>query len=211
MLLILLAISLSLDALAVSFSYGLRGVYIPLASRLIICLLSTLYFAAACLFGHTMQQLLPGALARFFSIALLAALCVWMTIQTLLTPRPDQQLRARRTLASWSLRSLGVTITIIRDPMLADLDDSHTIDSREAIYLASALSMDALGMGISYAVYGAFSWLAPLAVGLFQFVFTSAGHTAGHLCAKKTAFPPGKLQIISCCVLWAVFLLRLLG
>lgn len=37
------------------------------------------------------------------------------------------------------IRFLGITIEIIKNPIYSDLDKSHSIDSKEAIFLAFAL------------------------------------------------------------------------
>lgn len=207
MLLVLMAFSLSLDALGVSLSYGLRRVRIPLGSLLTISLVSAAYFGVACLFGSAMFALLPASTARFIGILLLALLCLWMSAQTLLSPRKVQE--KPQTLARLSLQSLGITVTIIRNPMLADMDSSNSIDCREAVFLASALSMDSVGIGVSYAMMGSFSLLAPLLVGLFQLTFTCLGNNLGMMLAERSSIGHGRLQIISCVVLWAMFFVRL--
>lgn len=209
MLLVVMAVSLSLDALGVSLTYGLRRVRIPAGSLLMMSLISALYFGIACLFGRVLGHLLPQSSARLISMLLLALLCIWMTAQTLLAPREGAGSRPK-TLARLSLQSLGITVTIIRNPMLADMDSSKSIDCREAVFLASALSMDSIGIGISYAMLGAVNLLAPLVVGLFQFTFVCAGNAIGMRLAERSGIRQYRLQVISCAVLWAMFIIRLL-
>lgn len=209
MFLVLMAISLSLDALGVSLSYGLRGVHIPLKSLVTISVVSAAYFGVACLLGSAIFALLPEGTARFISMLLLALLCLWMSAQTLLAPRDGKSAAQPQTLARLSLQSLGITVTIIRNPMLADMDSSNSIDCREAVFLAAALSMDSVGIGVSYAMMGGFSLLAPLVVGLFQLTFTCLGNGLGLRLAQRTKAKQFKLQLISCAVLWVLFFVRL--
>jgi len=55
---------------------------------------------------------------------------------------------------SVTLRFLGVLVQIIREPRAADVDESRTIDAREAIALGAALSVDSAGVGLGAALAG---------------------------------------------------------
>ena len=43
---------------------------------------------------------------------------------------------------SFFIELLGITIKIIKNPTSSDLDSSHSIDSKEALFLGFALSLD---------------------------------------------------------------------
>lgn len=87
------------------------------------------------------------------------------------------------------IRPLGITIEIIRNPIFSDLDNSHTIDAKEAIYLGLATSCDAFASGIGISTFGVNGVLFPLFVAIFQLVFLSFGNFLGkkiRVCYKNS-------------------------
>lgn len=59
-ILIVLAIALNVDALAIGISYGIRGISVPFHSMLLISLASITYALTAALFGSVLTGLFPA-------------------------------------------------------------------------------------------------------------------------------------------------------
>lgn len=177
---VILAVSLSLDALVVGMVYGIRRVKIPLISKLIICFFSILYSGIALIIGKSLSAILPSYLSKIVGVVILVTMGVWIIIHTLLNGE-DEKIPAGRTdnknktLIKIAIKSLGITIQVIKNPVEGDIDKSGSIDTPESILLGLALSVDAIGAGIGSALAGFSSVIIPFSVGLFQLSFLYAG------------------------------------
>lgn len=214
---VLLALALSLDGFGAGVTYGLRRMKIPLLSVLIISLCSGLVLYISMQAGALLQQVLSPAIASMIGALILIALGVWSFIQQLGSGMarsddkgkqiPTRTNKARITSAagsgsypqmaqmavfSWEIRKFGLVIQILRSPARADMDDSGSITSWEAVWLGTALSLDAFGAGLGAAMLE-FSPLATAGVvALFSGVFLVLGMKIGFRVASK-----GGMRLIS--------------
>jgi putative sporulation protein YtaF len=179
----ILAISLSLDALGVGLVYGLKKVKIPLISKLVICLFSIIYAAIALVIGRALSGILAPFFAKLLGITILVLMGIWIILQALFKDVAGNS--TERTLWKVAIKSLGITIQVIRNPMEFDIDKSGAIDTPESLLLGLALSVDAIGVGVGSALTGFYSPLIPLAIGLFQMFFL---YTGTYLGEKVTLF-----------------------
>ena len=177
---ILLATSLSLDALGVGLAYGLRKIKIPLSSKLIICLFSIIYSGAALLLGKSLSTVLPPFISRLLGVAILILMGLWIIFQALLKKSEDSayeytQEKIEKTLFKLVIKSMGITIQVVKNPIRGDIDKSGFIDKGESLLLGFALSVDAIGVGIGSGLAGFHSMVIPVIVGLFQLGFLYFG------------------------------------
>lgn len=202
----LLAISLSLDALGVGLVYGLRNINIPFRSKSFICLFSILYSGCSLIFGKIMAKFLSPLIAKGIGFSILILMGIWIILQALLKDDSDKSpvvdYRSGMPLFSIAIKSLGITIQVIKNPVDFDRDRSGSIDTTESLLLGFALSVDAIGVGIGSALIGFQSIFIPLSVGLTQLLLLSAGtylgkHFAGQLKINERilAILPGILLI----------------
>jgi putative Mn2+ efflux pump MntP len=77
----ILAISLSIDALGAGIVYGMRGIIIPVPSKIIICFFSILYSGFAIYAGSLLSQILPSKIASYIGIGILSFLGLYMIIK----------------------------------------------------------------------------------------------------------------------------------
>ncbi|MDP4180011.1 MAG: sporulation membrane protein YtaF [Bacillota bacterium] len=194
---ILLAISLSIDALGVGTVYGLRKIKIPLLSKLFICLFSIVYSAIAQTLGKNLSNILSKNLSSIIGVAILSIMGIWIIIQSFI--KSDEPLKTKDNyktgkLLEIAIKSFGITIQVIRNPVNMDFDKSGTIDIRESFLLGFALSLDAIGVGIGSSLAGCHSMLIPFVVGLFQLIFLYTGLFLGR---KITYFERVNKKIIS--------------
>ncbi len=191
---VLLSVTLSVDALFAGFSYGLSGTKIPWLSKLIICAFSVIYAALALLLGSALAGLLPALAGKIIGAAILAVLGISMIIKSRARPKEkpaESSNDAPRTVFKLIIKSLGITIEILKNnPAAGDIDRSGIIDKKEALLLGFALSVDSLGAGIGSALSGLCAWYIPLIVGLCQLAFLSTGlFGGGVLCQKRKNLP----------------------
>ncbi len=175
--LIVLAISLSIDALGVGLVYGLKKVRIPLSSKLVICLFSIIYAGLAIVVGKAFSYILPPIFAKILGITILSLMGIWIILQALLKDAAEKS--TKPTLWEVAIKSLGITIQVIRNPMEFDFDKSGAIDTPESLLLGLALSVDAIGVGIGSALTGFYSPSIPFAIGIFQLIFLYMGTFLG--------------------------------
>ena len=77
----ILAISLSIDALAAGIVYGMRNIIIPIPSKVIICISSILYSGVAIYAGGSLSKIMPSKVASFLGIGILLFLGLYMIIK----------------------------------------------------------------------------------------------------------------------------------
>ncbi len=174
---------MSFDAFGVGTVYGLRQIKIPLSGKIIICFCSILYSAIALLVGKSLFHLLSPKSAELLGILILFSMGVWLIRQALHkkieTPQFTSGESEKKTLCQIAIKSLGISIQVIRDPVRFDLDHSGSIDLRESTLLGLALSFDAIGVIIGSALVGFYNLLIPLVIGIFQFIFLYLGSIIG--------------------------------
>lgn len=101
---------------------------------------------------------------------------------------------------SLELRRLGIVVQILRTPSSADMDDSGSISSMEAMLLGIALSLDAFGAGLGAALLGFNPIWTSLTIALFSGTFLLLGMKtglkfAGNYWMKHAAALPALLLI----------------
>lgn len=205
---LLLSVALSLDAFAVSFAHGLQKTRIPFLSKLVICACSILYFGLAVWFGRWLAGFFSPRAASAAGIVLMAGICLYMLIGQLL-PKRERKSRQPKTLLDVTIKSLRLSIRIIRNPMACDLDGSHTITAGEALLLGTALSVDSVNVGLGFALMGGIPLWTPLAVGGCQFLFVLLGNSLGLRCRAARFRFADKLPYISICIMFLLLILRL--
>lgn len=182
---ILLAFSLSLDAFTVGMVYALKAIKIPVYSKLSICFFSIIYSLLALIIGTSLTNLINPYYAKLTGITLLCLMGISIIIQALFkedhsTVTMDQYpLPEEKTLLKIGIKRLGITIKIIKDPLLFDVDRSGSIDSFESLMLGLALSLDSIGVSFGSAMIGFCSFYIPLLIGIFQLLFLHLGTTLG--------------------------------
>lgn len=176
---VILAISLSLDALGVGLAYGMRKVKVPLVSKLIICFLSMAYSGTAIIAGKSLTTVLTPFAGKMIGVSILIFMGAGIILKNILTNEKDEVEKEKDTeknkLFNFVVKSLGITIQVIRNPIVGDVDKSGTIDIKESFLLGLALSVDAIGVGIGSALTGFHSMTIPIAVGIFQLGFLCSG------------------------------------
>ena len=179
-MIILLAVALSIDALGIGVSYSLRGIQLPLGAKIIIAMLSVLFTFIAILLGKSIVYIFSPYIAKFIGIVILLFMGVWIILQGIKKDeKKETEILKDDTIINIIIKSLGITIKVIRNPLSCDFDKSSKIDPFEAIYMGIALSIDSIGVGIGSAIAGVNSLIIPFAVGFFQLLFLYLGDFVG--------------------------------
>lgn len=151
------AVSSSLDNLGVGMSYGLRNIRIGLFSNFFIAVICFLFSLGGIVFGQWIATILPGVLPALLATFIL----VIIGIRIILLASPRKKPVTSPGKGNQAVQAGGVE-GILKNPELADVDQSGEIGLGEALILGIALSANALTNGLSAGLIG----LSPIAISL---------------------------------------------
>lgn len=144
---ILISISLSLDALGIGISYKLKGVKITHLAKLVIGLVSVLIMWISLRLGEAVLYFMPPEVANILGIGILVLIALTFIRNAL-----------------WGTEKTTY-----------DFNKSKNIDLWEAVVLGIALSADSISAGIAAVTMGLGSILIPFLVGAMQVIFLYIG------------------------------------
>jgi putative sporulation protein YtaF len=176
-LLLTLIFALSLDGLLVGVAYSLRQIKLPFLAYFLVGLTTSALMGLAALAGGALRTQIGPADGKLLGGYLLLGVGLWQLAQSW-----QQKLASRTTdqIALFRLKPLGLVVQILRDPEVADLNFSGSIDFREALLLGVALGLDALGAGFAAALSHLSMWAIPL-TGICAMAMLALGSVLGKL------------------------------
>ncbi|MBR0599617.1 manganese efflux pump [Sinanaerobacter chloroacetimidivorans] len=148
----LLALSLNIDSLSIGVNYGLRKIKISFPALITIVMMSLGALTLSFSIGHIIFSFVSIFVSKMISSFLLISLGCVLFAQTLMNihyPAASEAFIIKKI----KIKPLNIIVNIVREPENADIDHSGVIDFKEAIYIGSALSIDALTIGLSLAAY----------------------------------------------------------
>lgn len=146
-LILLLAVSVSLDTLGIGMAYAVSGIRIPWNTRLLIALLNGILTFCAVAAGGRLEAFVPQRLFQIGGAAILIFL-------------------GGRTL--WN--ALGENKTADYDR-----DASHILEPWEGLTLGFTLALDSISAGFSITGYGEIAYFFPCFTALAGGIFLSLG------------------------------------
>ncbi|WP_373129141.1 manganese efflux pump [Dielma fastidiosa] len=142
-----LVMALSFDAFLVSITYGLDNMKVNRSASVIIAFIGTLFLFLSLSFAALIQSLLNEQLALALSAGLLMLLGCCSLFKSLWKSWLG---RLKRQPMCVKFKNIILLLEIAEDEKKADVDNSNTLSVKEAIMLATALSMDSLASGFAY-------------------------------------------------------------
>lgn len=131
---LLFAISANTDNFVVGISYGIKKIKIGPASNLLIALINLAGTILSMSAGKAIFRFLPGKMSNFIgSIILILIGCYTVVSPLLAASHPDR---------------------ILENPEKADMDNSKSIEVKESVALAFALTINNMGLGIGASITG---------------------------------------------------------
>ncbi len=202
---IFLAITLSIDALGIGISYGVRGINIPLFSKFIISIQTFLIITISLFLGNVVFSFFPTTIRNYTGVIILIALGVFMIIEAYLPKKEKTE-----TVRTFSIKQAGITIKIIKSPPVCDFNKSNKIEPFEALYLGLALSIDSFGVSFGSGAFGVFSIFLPLFAVFFQILFLSIGISSGRKISNISKLSENTWITVSGCILIFMGILKLI-
>jgi putative sporulation protein YtaF len=179
--LFLLAFAVSLDSFSVGLTYGLRNMFIPLKSIIVISFCSAASLICSMLLGKGIAHFFSPEWTERLGGLILVFLGAWVLYQFFRQEDEGSSLQQEEKML-WKLeiKSFGVVIHILKKPTAADFDRSGSITGVEALMLGLALSLDAFGAGIGAALLG----YSPVQLALVVVLMSSCFLLLGIRCGK---------------------------
>ncbi len=199
---IFIAIAICIDSFSVGVAYGINNIKVPFRSVLVLDLISVTLLSCGFLAGNFLSSIFPPITTKVFGALTILFIGIWYFTQGWLNYKyPNDKVPESTSIATISIRSLGIAINIIRSPFDVDLDISGEIDTKEAILLGFALAIDSLAVGVAVAISSIFIIVFTLiVVAITNLIFLFSGihmgkkYLSNHL-GNKTPFIPGIILI----------------
>ncbi len=169
---IILAFSLSIDAMGIGLSYGIRGIKIPVNAKIITGSISFFVILISMTFGNFLCGFMSQKTGEIIGAVLLFITGLWIIFQG---TKPKKKKEKKEKTLNFMIKSLGISVKIIQSPEFCDLNKSSVIEASEALYLGMALSFDSVGVGITSSVFGFNKFLFSFIVCVFQIFLLSTG------------------------------------
>ena len=200
-----LAISSSIDSLGIGITYGIKNTKITIGAKSILFFISFIISIISIYFGNLLKFIFPDFLIHYLGAFLLILMGLFMCFQSLKKSKRDDIVKNNKNLEmsdtekiySFFIKCLGITIKIIKNPSSSDLDKSNIIDSKEALFLGLALSLDSFCIGIGFSMLNTFSIIFPLLTSCFQLFFLSLGNYCGKKLYSFSKLPDNIWSTIS--------------
>lgn len=181
-------IAVSFDSLFVGMTYGMRKVYVPFWSMVVIMCMSAFVLMIAFTVGTWMEMLLPASFLErlggiiFICIALLSFL-------------------ATKNAKTTTVDHKTFVWEYLQEPTKVDFDHSGQITGMEAFFLSVALSLDAFGAGMASLLIGQSVVLIWIFIPIMTIFFLYVGMISGRFMIKfqwimKLSFLPSIFFLI---------------
>lgn len=213
----ILALSSSIDSLGIGLTYGIKNTKISSMGKIVLFVISFSISVLSIWFGNIVRNIFSDFTTKLIGNMILIGMGVFVCFQAI---RKDKIKSAPELLLSepiyendekiysFFIDFLGITIKIIKNPTSSDLDSSHSIDGKEALFLGFALSLDCFCIGVGGSIIGVSSFLFPLFISIFQLVFLSMGNTLGKKLHSLSNLPDNIWSVISGVLLILIGLIR---
>lgn len=192
---LLLAVSVSLDAMAAGTAYGFRGVRMGACSLLVVGAVTAVCTLAAMLFAKAFGGLLDTHWAMLLGAVLMLLLGLWNLLQEFLARR------AATGTPGLAFPVGKLVVLIMLNPEAADADASNDISPREAFFLGTALGVDNMVACFAASLMGILPDYTPAIMGFAQMVLIAAGAAAvrwidGDRVKRTLPFLPGTILVL---------------
>ena len=195
---LILALSSSIDSLGIGITYGIKNTKISYMGRVVLFVISFSISILSIWFGDVIKNIFSDFATKLMGNIILIAMGGFICFQAI----HKKEIKHKRNkkdekIYHFFIDFLGITIKIIKNPSSSDLDSSNSIDSKEALFLGVALSLDCFCIGIGGSMIGMSPLLFPLFISIFQLIFLNMGHILGKKLYQLSHLPDNTWSIIS--------------
>ena len=203
---LILTISSSIDSLGIGITYGMRNTAISFIAKIILFMIAFIVSIISIWIGGTLKDIFSPNIVRYIGSFILILMGIFIFFQSVknknvsaknINKSFNKKLNDQQKIYSFFIKCLGITVQILKNPTSSDFDKSNTIDSKEAIFLGFALSLDSFGVGMSFGMLENFTFYFPLFISLFQLFFLNFGNLLGKKLCNFSRIPENFWSILS--------------
>ena len=144
---LLLVSSLCIDSFVASVAYGTSKIRIPPLSTILINLVCTITLACSLFIGSIFKSFLPGNLPTILGFLLLMAIGIYRLFEYIFKAYISKCSKSNSPL-TFKMFDFQFILQVYADEIKADFDNSKCLNVKESFYLALALSLDSLAVGV---------------------------------------------------------------
>lgn len=193
-----LALSSSVDSLGIGITYGIKNTKISYMGKLVLFVISFSISVLSVWFGDMIKNIFSDFATKLIGGIILIGMGLFFCFQAIHKNKKKKNiLKKDEKIYSFFIDFLGITIKIIKNPTSSDLDASNSIDSKEALFLGVALSLDCFCIGACGSMIGISSLLFPLFISVFQLAFLSFGNFLGKKLHQLSLLPDNVWSLVS--------------
>ncbi len=198
---IFFALAVSADGFIAGLAYGIKKIRIPFLSLIVIASASALAVSCSMVLGQGIAAILLPETAKRIGAFLLILMGIFFLTKALCDRLDNLPVSEDEPLVTLNLKSLGIVIKILKEPVAADMDASGEISQKEAFFLGLALAVDAMGVGIGIAMTGYNILFTALSVGVLKFILVNVGIGLGKIMKNESirsiaSFVPGLVFLL---------------
>lgn len=154
---VFIALINNLDNISVRIAYSIRGIKISILKNLWISVITFVISSLAAFSGNFLTKVLSSNISSILSMLLLIVIGLWIIIEPYFNKASEDKIKQDPSIYN-----------VLRNPEIADLDNSKDIDYKEATLLGVAMSVNNIGGGISAGMIG----LNSILIGLFSAIIS---------------------------------------
>ncbi|NLC06879.1 MAG: sporulation membrane protein YtaF [Syntrophomonadaceae bacterium] len=170
---LLFGVSANMDNIVVGLSLGMKKIEVGKVTNLLIAFILSIVTILSMVIGKMLNALMPTTMANISGgvlLILIGLYALWKSIHD------NKQKEINAVPSQCSMKNY---IEILDTPEKADLDKSGTINGKESLLLAAALSINNLGLGIGAGITGLNVFITVLFAFIFSILFLSIGYYLG--------------------------------
>lgn len=173
--LVLVAISVNIDNFLVGIAYGTREIHIGYLGNLLIAVITSVGTAMSMLVGDVVMQFISVETSNILGSLILIAMSCWVMKDFFFKKVTVNKDPNQKTFAN----------ELLDDPEKADADHSGSIELRESIVLAFALTLNNFGLGLGASISMLNLQLTVICSFFFSIISLWIGLKLGNRCASK--------------------------
>ncbi|EEA04263.1 sporulation protein YtaF [Burkholderia sp. H160] len=152
---LLIAVSSNLDNIGVGTSYGVRKINIPIASNLLIAVVTATGTFLSIILGQSVYLFISKEMAGLLGGGIIVVAGLWVVVQERVMHRVREPRQAEPNVKTRCSRyGFRHIVQILDNPIVADWDFSGHIDLEEALALALALTINNIPNGVGAGMLG---------------------------------------------------------
>ncbi|WP_233856201.1 sporulation membrane protein YtaF [Paraburkholderia sp. HD33-4] len=152
---LLIAVSSNLDNIGVGTSYGVRKINIPIASNLLIAVVTATGTFLSIILGKSVYLFVSKGVAGLLGGGIIVVAGLWVVLQESLMHRVREPSQAEPIVKTGGSKyGSRHIVQILDNPIVADWDFSGHIDRKEALALAFALTINNIPNGVGAGMLG---------------------------------------------------------